>query len=269
MNGQEIVTMCSNIIKRQDLNTDLLLQFINQQRRYILRSAYLYRIQKWEKNLEPEDGFVRTARLKQARYVEWQPDPFEEYPFVASTEGTISPSSPKKKKLLPLNTMQDVYRLYNNVDVIGEPRYYVVVQGGLQIVPMPTIGVINVYGEWYPEDLSNSEDSEDGLSKEIGDIIVYAACAEYFDFLMEPEKAQMWRQKAEAMLEQYLKEIKRQMTDDRPLFERDPFGNLPMWNKIRGKVYLDEELNGGTVDDRDSVELTGGTQGDIYNNVGG
>lgn len=54
---------------------------------------------------------------------------------------------------------------------------------------MPTVGVINIYGEWYPEDLSNSEDSEDGLSKEIGDIIVYAACAEYFDFLMEPEKA--------------------------------------------------------------------------------
>lgn len=79
----------------------------------------------------------------------------------------------------------------------------------------------------------------------------------------------MWRQKADAMLEQYLKEIKRQMTDDRPLFARDPFGNLPMWNKIRGKVYLDEELNGGTVNDRDSVELTGGTQGDIYNNVGG
>jgi hypothetical protein len=75
MNGKEIVTMCSNIIKRQDLNEDLLLQFINQQRRFILRSTYLYRIQKWETNFEPEDGFVRTKGLKQARYVEWNPDP--------------------------------------------------------------------------------------------------------------------------------------------------------------------------------------------------
>lgn len=268
MTGHEIVEMCSNIIKRQDLNESLLLRFINQQRQVALRSTYLYRIQEWRRNLEPEDGFVRTPRLKQARYVEWQPDPFEEYPFVASTEGTISPSSPKKKKLMPMNTMQEVYRLYKNTDVIGEPRYYVVVQGGLQIVPMPTVGVINIYGEWYPEDIAN-DDTEDSLSKEISDIIVYAACAEYFDFLAESEKANLWRTKAQVMLEQYIKEIKRQMTDDRPLFVRDPFGNLPMWNKIRGKVYLDEELNGGTINDRDSVELTGGTQGDIYNNVGG
>jgi hypothetical protein len=44
MNGKEIVTMCAAIIKRQDLNEDLLLQFINQQRRHILRATYLYRI---------------------------------------------------------------------------------------------------------------------------------------------------------------------------------------------------------------------------------
>jgi len=64
MNGKQIVDMCSAIIKRQDLNTDLLLNFINQQRRYILRSVYLYRIQKWVTDLEPEDGFVRTKGLK-------------------------------------------------------------------------------------------------------------------------------------------------------------------------------------------------------------
>lgn len=44
MTGNEIVTMCKNIIKRQDLNEDLLLQFINQERRTILRDVYLYRI---------------------------------------------------------------------------------------------------------------------------------------------------------------------------------------------------------------------------------
>ena len=269
MNGAEIVTMCSNIIKRQDLNENLLLQFINQQRRHVLRSTYLYRIQKWERNLEPEDGFVRTKGLKQARYVEWQPNPYEDYPFVASTEGTINPRKPRKKKLFPLSTMQDVYRLYRNTDVVGEPRYYVVVQGGLQIVPMPTVGVINIYGEWYPEDLANSPQSEDGISKELGDVIVYLACAEYFDFLEEPEKAKTWREKGSAALAEYMREIKRQMTDDRPLFARDPFGNLPMWNKVRGIVYTDEELNGGTAGDGNNIELTGGTLGDVYHDVGG
>ncbi len=268
MTGKEIVTMCSNIIKRQDLNVPLLLQFINQERQASLRENYLYRIQKWERNLEPEDGFVRTPRLKQARYVEWQPDPFEEYPWVTETHGTINTSIPKKKKLIPLNTMQEVYRLYNNTDVIGEPRFYVVIQGGLQIVPMPTVGTINIYGEWYPDDIKN-DDKEDSLTKEISDIIVYNACAEYFDFLMEPEKAQLWRQKAAIRQEKYNKEIKRQMTDDKEMFARDPFGNLPMENKIRGVIYTDDELNGGTKEDTNSAELTGGTKGDFYYDIGG
>ena len=255
MNGQEIVTMCSNIIKRQDLNVPLLLQFINQQRRYILRSTYIYRIQKWVTNLEPEDGFVRTQGLKQARYVEWNPQPEDNVETDFNTNGTMK----RKKKLFPLNTIQEAFEIYDNVDAIGEPMYYVVMQGGLKIVPAPPIGVINIFGEWYPEDLRNSASSEDGLSKEIADIIVYMACAEYFDFLMEAEKANLWRQKGVSLLEQYQKEIKRQMTDDRPLFARDPFGNLYIghgWRKNRGWVY-------------DMDELTGGTKGDVFNDVGG
>jgi hypothetical protein len=106
----------------------------------------------------------------------------------------------RKKKLFPLNTIQEAFEIYRNVDAIGEPMYYVVMQGGLKIIPAPPIGVINIFGEWYPEDLTNSDDSEDGLSKEIGDIIVYAASAEYFDFLTEPEKANLWREKAKNLL---------------------------------------------------------------------
>lgn len=272
MNGKQIVDLCAAIIKRQDLNEDLLLQFINQQRRYILRATYLYRIQEWRRNLEPEDGFVRTPRLKQARYVEWQQDPTEEFPWITSANETISYKSPKKKKLLPLNTMQEVYEIYHNVDVIGEPRYYVVERGGLRIFPMPPVGVINIYGEWYPEDLSNSVDSEDNLSKEISDIIIYYACAEYFDFLAEPEKANLWREKGKILLQAYLSEIKRQMTDDRPLFARDPFGNLHITHGhrgIRGHIYNVDGLDGGTLGDGRNLELSGGTQGDIYDDIGG
>ena len=247
MTGREIVNMCSAIIKRQDLNVDLLLYYINTQRRTVLRENYLYRIQEWRRNLEPEDGFLRTPSLKQARYVEYDPDP----------QDNIAISSSHKKKLYPLNTLQEAYDIYTNVDVAGIPMYYIVVQGGLKIIPMPTVGVINVYGEWYPPDIAN-DDTEDSLSKEISDIIIYLACAEYFDFLSEPEKANLWRTKATVMLERYIKEIKRQMTDDRELFARDPFGNNPNINGMRvrrGRVY-------------DIDELTGGTEGVEYNVYG-
>ena len=248
MNGKQIVTMCAAIIKRQDLNEDLLLQFINQQRRTILRRTYLYRIQKWVTNLEPEDGFVRTKNLKQARYVEWNPAPEDNVELDINTNGI----GERKKKLFPLNTIQEAFEIYDNVDAIGEPMYYIVMEGGLKIIPAPPIGVINVFGEWYPEDLSNDEKSEDGLSKEIGDIITYFACAEYFDFLAETEKANLWRTKGQMMLEEYLSEIKRQQTDDRPLFARDPFGNLNIghgWRKNTGYVYDIDELTGGTPTD--------------------
>ena len=54
------------------------------------------------------------------------------------------------------------------------------------------------------------------------------------------------------MLEEYLSEIKRQQTDDRNLFERDPFGNLNIghgWRKNIGFVYDIDELTGGTPTD--------------------
>ena len=248
MNGKEIVTMCAAIIKRQDLNEDLLLQFINQQRRFILRNKYLYRIQQWRIGLEPEDGFVRTKGLKQARYVEWNPKPEDNVILDIETNGIDE----RKKKLFPLNTIQEAFEIYDNVDAIGEPMYYIVMQGGLKIIPAPPIGVINVFGEWYPEDLTNDSKSEDGLSKEIGDVVVYCACAEYFDFLNETDKANLWRTKGQMLLEEYIREIKRQMTDDRPLFSRDPFGNLYIghgWRKNTGFVYNVDELTGGTPTD--------------------
>lgn len=49
------------------------------------------------------------------------------------------------------------------------------------------------------------------------------------------------------------------MTDDRPLFARDPFGNLNIghgWRKNRGFVYNEDELSGGT-------------KGDVFNDIGG
>lgn len=219
MTGQEMINMCSSIIKRQDINTDLLLTFINQQRKFILRSNYLYKIQSWVTNLTATNGLVTitTGTLKQARYVEWNSDPTD-------IEVNV------KKKLLRLNTINEAYEFIDDVDAEGEPQYYIVMSEGIKIIPAPPVGKINIFGEWYPTDYISGTNSnlsdEDVISKELGDIVVYNSCAEYFDFLEEYEKAQLWRNKGKVLLDEYFKEIKRQMTDDRNLMDRDPFGNL-------------------------------------------
>lgn len=261
MTGQQMIDMCSAIIKRQDLNTNLLLTFINQQRKFILRSNYLYKIQKWVTGFEPEDGFVTTdlstTSLKQARYVEWNPNPeenveidFSDHPFYMNG----IENSGRKKKLKRLNTINEAYEFIDNVDAIGEPEYYIVMAGGIKVIPAPTVGVINIFGEWYPEDFVSGTNgnlsSQDIISKELGDVVIYNSCAEYFDFLEEYEKGQLWRGKGKVLLDEYLKEIKRQMTDDRDLMERDPFGNLGIhhgWRDTGAVVFNVDELTGGTV----------------------
>jgi len=243
MTGNEIIAMCDKIIKRQDLDKDLLLMFINEQRKMVIRSTYLYKLLSWKRNFEPEDGFVKLDNIKQVRYVEWTPD----------EQDNVSYESTRKKKLFRLNTIQEAYEIYDDVDAIGEPLHYVVMQGGMKVIPAPSIGVINIFGEWYPPDIK-ADDTEDVLAKELSDAIIYLGCAEYFDFLAETDKATYWRTKGVQMMSAYLTEIKRQLTDDRDLFARDPFGNLGIVHgsrRERGQVY--------NID-----ELTGGTKGDVY-----
>ena len=258
MTGNQIITLCSAIIKRQDLNRDLLLMFINQQRRFILRSNYLYKIQQWITGFEPEDGFVNTDGVKQVRYVEWNPDPEDNVAIDFNTNPNKQNGidSGRKKKLRRLNTIQEAFEFIDNVDAIGEPDFYVVMQGGLKVIPAPPFGVINIFGEWYPPDLENNTASlskDDRLNKEISDVIIFCACAEYFDFLEEYEKAQLWRNKGMAQLQEYQKEIKKQMTDDRDLMARDPFGNLGIhhgWRDNGANIYNIDELTGGTAGDK-------------------
>jgi hypothetical protein len=223
--------MCSKIIKRQDIDTDLLLQFINQQRRAVFRSTYLYKLDKWIKNIEPEDGYVEVPNLKQARYVEYSLDN-------------------KRKKLFRLNTYGEVMEIYDSMDEMGEPQYYLVLSGQLRLVPIPIEGLVNVFGEFYPDDITNSN-TEDVLSKEISDAIVYLGCAEYFDMLGETDTANFWRSKGQSMLAAYMTEIKRQMTDDTELLARDPFGNLGIVHgrkSAMGTVMTIDELSGGVIE---------------------
>lgn len=121
-----------------------------------MRNNYLYKIQKWVVGFEPEDGFVTTdgthGSLKQARYVEWNPDPDDNVEIDFSTHPNYANGvrDGRSKKLLRLNTIQEAFDVVENVDAIGEPQYYVVMQDGIKIIPAPPVGVINIFGEWYP-----------------------------------------------------------------------------------------------------------------------
>lgn len=231
MTGKQILLMCAKIIKRTDIDNGLLLMFINQQRKVILRSAYLYKLDKWVKGIEPENGIVLTPDLKQARFVEYSLDN-------------------KRKKLFRLNTYNEAMEIYDDVDVIGEPQHYIVLAESLKLIPIPTEGHINVFGEWYPADILN-DNTEDTLCKELSDAFIYYGCAEYFDMLGEIETANFWRSKGQSMITAYFSEIKQQMTDDTDMLARDPFGNLGLVHGKKSSVDLVmtiDELSGGVVE---------------------
>lgn len=231
MTGREIVAMCDKIIKRQDLDKSLLLMFINQQRRTILMDNYLYKLDKWIKYQEPENGFVKTTNLKQVRYLEYQ-------------------LNGHHKPLERINTYQELLEMYDDVDMVGEPNYYLIMSGGIKIVPMPPEGVINIFGEFYPADLKE-DNTEDILAEELSDVIIYFGCAEYFDMLNEQEQGAFWRAKGNAMFDKYIASVKRQMTDDKELMARDPFGNIGLVHGERrtgGGQIIIKNLDGGIVD---------------------
>ena len=236
MTGKEIIAMCSKIIKRQDLDTDLLLLFLNQQRKVVMRNNYLYKLDEWQKGFQPVDGFALIPNLKQARYVEY------------SLNDT-------RKELFRLNSFTEALQIYSSIDEVGEPIYYIIMSGGMKIIPAPPEGTINIYGEFYPADIAN-DNVEDTLCKELSDAIIYLGCAEYFDMLAESSQAEFWRNKGLTMIESYISEIKKQMTDDKNLLARDPFGNLGMVHGRQGMygemgvltgVFTIDELTGGDI----------------------
>lgn len=97
-----------------------------------MRNNYLYKIQKWVVGFEPEDGFVTTdgthGSLKQARFVEWNPDPDDNVDIDFNTNPDIRRGvrDGRSKKLLRLNTIQEAFDVVENVDAAGEPQYYIV-----------------------------------------------------------------------------------------------------------------------------------------------
>ena len=155
----------------------------------------------------------------------------------------------RQEELNRLNTFNEVLDIYSDIDVVGAPKHFIVLSGIIKLIPAPTEGTINVYGEFYPEDIK-ADNNEDTLTKELSDAIIYLGCAEYLDMLAEHDKAQFWRTKGETMIQAYLSEIKRQMTDNVDMLARDPFGNIGLVHGLEaetGTVLTLDELTGGDI----------------------
>lgn len=212
MTGKDILDKCDKIIKRQDLDRDLLLFFINSMRREIFRDKYIYKFNQYIKNVNCVDGIIDLPTLKNPRVVEYE-----------LTDDTNVTTTTRLTKVL---TYEKVLRLISSIEALGKPSYFYLNGTKIQILPVPTEGNINIYGEFWLPDLLDSNTSTDITTIEMPDILVYLGCAEYFDMLDETKTGSFWRQKGIALLDQYMKQIRRQETDGVDLLKRDPFGNL-------------------------------------------
>jgi len=210
MNAQDIINQAINIIKRQDVTGDnraLLLFFINTVRRAVLRDRKIPRFFAYHENVPHNLGVIdMTAQyIKAPHVVEW------EY-------------SSTRTKLSEVYSHKDAADIYGDLSTTGNPTGFLRMGASLYILPVPTTGQINIYGEFWPADLTDSVSSSDITTVEIPEVLVYLGAAEYLDMLGETDKAQYWRQKGMTIIDQYVKQFQGQAADTADLWRRWPFG---------------------------------------------
>ena len=224
MTGKDILDRCSNIIHRQDLDRTQLLFFINTTRRTIFRNYHNFKFDQYRKNVTCTNGLISLTDLKTPRVVEYQD------------------TSIIQLKRVP--TYERVLELTPTLESIGNPAYYYINGTNVQILPAPTTGQINIMGEFWPADLTDSTDCTDITTVEIPEILIYLGTAEYIDML--GEDGSKWREKASSMFSEYLKDLKRQQTEGINLMERDPLGNLQTSHRNTYEIPYTERIDGGT-----------------------
>lgn len=236
MNGKEILDVASNIIKRQDLDRALLLFFVNSTRKAILRDKQLRKLFTYIEDITMVNGKVDLTpyNLFYIKTVEWQ-----------VTDAVTGEE--KKVRLEKLISYNDAIDIYHSLEKVGSPKHYLVLGNYLHILAIPVEGSINIYGEVFPANLEDTLYSSDILSHEIGEALVYLGAAEYFDMLGENNSGQFWRQKGMYIVDQYVKNLKLQDSEDINLMARDPFGGTPT-GKNKTQVVFDTVV----VDDLDA-----------------
>lgn len=227
----------ANILRRQDLDRNLLLLFINTARRAILRDKPVRRFFAYRQNLPVVSGLIDAgaSRIKNAHVVEW---------FKDNGDGTTV-----KVYLAKLFSYRQAMELFGSLTGIGEPQAFLEMGADIRVLPAPSTGQINVYGEFWPEDLLDSPASSDVTTVEMPEALVYLGAAEYFDLLSEAQKGQYWRQKGLAIVESYLAQMQKMEFEHYDVWKRRPFGKGT--RKARAVNY-----GGFTLEDLDMGEWT-------------
>jgi hypothetical protein len=209
MNAKEILDTADSIIKRQDFDRVLGLFFLNMTIKDVVR----------EKRLPIFDTLISASydvygqidmesiSLKKAINVEW-----------------INEDGERKF----LQRIKDYRAARYNIDFTdtGEPTYYVTIGNTMKILPVPEDGTIDIYGEFYPSDLTDSISSTNSMTKEVGNALVYLVVGEYFDMLQEENRGKYWKQKGAILIDKYSMFIHDRQTQGVNMMNRNPFGNI-------------------------------------------
>lgn len=235
MTGKEILDKASNIIRRQDLDRGLLLFFINSVRKAVFRERQVKRFYDYRENLNCVNGVIdmNAYRIKSPKTVEY---------VIANDDGTTA-----KYYLARLVSYQQAMDIFGSLDAVGTPQAYLEMGTNMRIINVPVSGRINVYGEFWPADLADSDTSSDVMSVEVPEALIYLGAAEYFDMLGEPDKATYWRNKGIGVVDAYMAQLNKMDFDSYDAWKRRPFGKPSP--KTREVNYA-----GFTIDDLDMGE---------------
>ena len=204
MDGKTILDQAEIFISRSDVNRETLLFLLNSGVKDAMRDSTVFRMQS-AKTFSVINGIASCPNLKLAKTVRFQD---EEY-FTL--------------KRIP--DIKQLYEIYADPTETGTPAHYIITGQSVQIVPLAT-GTLQIAGEFWPDDLTDSVSSSNILSQEVPNFLVFYAVGEYLDFLQEEERGNYYRGKALAALSQWLKENTIQAMHGVHNLPRDPLGNL-------------------------------------------
>ena len=207
MDGKAILDQAISLISRNDVSRTTLLFHMNTTIRAAFRAKSIFRLQ-GSRSYSVTSGIVSCPTLKLARLVRY-----------VEASGTW-------RQLSKIPDVKQMYDMYADPSASGAPAYYNIQGNSIQIVPAPTSGTVLIVGEFWPADITDNSGSTNIFSDEIPDFLVNYGVAEYLDFLQEEQRGQLYRNKALAVLGEWIKEGKLQEMTGIHNMPRDPLGNL-------------------------------------------
>lgn len=207
MDGKAILDQAISLISRNDVSRTTLLFYMNTTIRAAFRAKSIFRLQ-GSMSYSVTSGIVSCSTLKLARLVRY-----------VEASGTW-------RQLSKIPDVKQMYDMYADPSASGSPAYYNIQGNSIQIVPAPTSGTVLIVGEFWPADITDNSGSTNIFSDEIPYFLVNYGVAEYLDFLQEEQRGQLYRNKALAVLGEWIKEGKLQEMTAVHNMPRNPLGNL-------------------------------------------